>query len=152
MPFDPQFKGTGFEPPEKGELWEKSLERTPAVVRDYIARLQRRILELEEELSNRPEGIAVRVNSNLPDCIFSTNGKSGGIPTVDQKMIDSLCKRYRIRRLGTFGNEVNEKAENKILIVFVEFEPNVDQGKINWPDLGEELQTLFRRPVNVRLF
>jgi len=71
-----------------------------------------------------------------------------GLP-IDDRALESLCRRYRVRRLAVFGSALRGELEpDSDLDILVEFEPDAAIG-LRFITLQTELSELFGRRVDL---
>ncbi len=72
-----------------------------------------------------------------------------GVVPVAEKALESLCRRYAVRRLSVFGSALRgELTPESDLDVLVEFKPGSAIG-LSFITLQSELSALFRRKVDL---
>lgn len=69
---------------------------------------------------------------------------------IDASILESICRRYRIRELSLFGSGARgELRADSDLDIMVEFDPTARIGAIQFETLAEELQSLTGRRVDL---
>jgi len=69
---------------------------------------------------------------------------------VDHKKLAEFCQRWRIAELALFGSatrdDFNEKSDIDVLVSFF---PDARPSLLTMVDMEEELEQIFRRPVDL---
>ncbi len=70
--------------------------------------------------------------------------------TISQEQLAALCRRHHVQRLALFGSVLREDFRSDSDIdVLVTFEPDAEVGFLALGRLRRELETLFKRPVDL---
>lgn len=73
-----------------------------------------------------------------------------GDAQVDESKLADLCRRYGIRELALFGSAVRRDLRpGSDIDVMVEFDPSVRIGPLKFESLGEDLEALVGRKVDL---
>jgi predicted nucleotidyltransferase len=69
---------------------------------------------------------------------------------VPKRRLESICRRYRVRRLGVFGSAARgDLTESSDVDLLVEFEKGAETSLFDMVHLQEELSRLFGRKVDL---
>jgi uncharacterized protein len=71
---------------------------------------------------------------------------------IHQPALNELCKRYGVQTLDVFGSAARSddfSMETSDIDLLVEFEPGRPISYTSWTNIQDELQALFKRPVDL---
>ncbi len=134
-------------PPGDTRDWEEILAEAHPLVREYIAMLKRRIVDLEVE-NSRLNPLRTWPSKATGDL---TPPPQSPVPEHKPDRLVEIRKKYRISRMGSFGNRDDLQDETDV-IVFVEFEPGWEPQSRSLDELESDLFDIFHRHIHVRRF
>ena len=69
---------------------------------------------------------------------------------VDQNRIAEFCRRWKVRELSLFGSVLRDDfTPSSDVDVLVSFEPEAHRTYGEWPDMIDELKSIFGREVDL---
>ena len=70
--------------------------------------------------------------------------------TYNPQQLAALCRKWHIRELALFGSVLRDDfRDDSDIDVLVTFEPDDPWSYWDWPQMMDELQTIFGRPVDL---
>lgn len=72
------------------------------------------------------------------------------VPTPAKPDLETLCRRWRISELAIFGSALrSDFSPSSDIDVLVTFEPDAPWSYWDWPDMQQDFQRLFGRPIDL---